>query len=355
MPDRAAVRIVIPSALALTGAALLLSGFLRQKRRVSFRGASVVITGGSRGLGLELARVFAAEGARLTLLARSRDELNAARRDLIALGGYVIVHECDIRNRDEVDRVVGLIVRERRRIDVLINNAGILQVGPFENMGLEDFEEQMAVHVRGPLHLMQAVTPIMKRQGRGRIVNISSIGGVVAIPHLVPYSSAKFALTGLSDGVRAELAGSGIRVTTVVPGLMRTGSHGNALFKGRHTREYNWFAGLLGVPFLSLDPERTAHRIVEACRTGDAYVAIGGPARIAHIINALAPKTTALMMNLAARTLPPPTHPAGDEGRTGWATRRGAVMPRLARRADRSISRRKASAFQPATGRVFQK
>jgi short-subunit dehydrogenase len=320
---------------------------------MSFHGASVVIAGGSRGLGLEMARVFAAEGARLTLLARDREELDRARRELITLGGYVIVHTCDIRNQDEVERVVGQIVRERGRIDVLVNNAGVIQVGPFQNMTVADFDEQLDVYVRGPLFLIKAVEPIMSSQGRGRIVNIASIGGVIAVPHLVPYSSAKFAMTGLSDGLRAELARKGIMVTTAVPGLMRTGSHVNAFFKGRHAREYGWFTALLGVPLVSISAERAARRIVEACRTGDAFVAIGMPVRIAQVMNAVLPGATALIMKLAARALPPPVHPSGSEGRTGWESRSGLMPSLLARPADRAIARNNEQKVQPAADRVL--
>ena len=117
---------------------------------------------------------------------------------------------------------------------MLINNAGVIQVGPIEHMTIADFEEAMAVHFRGPLYTMSATIPYMRRQGGGRIVNIASIGGLVAVPHLAPYSASKFALVGLSDALRAELAKNNIQITTVSPGLIRTGSAPNALFKGRH-------------------------------------------------------------------------------------------------------------------------
>ena len=119
-------------------------------------------------------------------------------------------------------------------VDVLINNAGVIQVGPLEHMEHQDFENAMATHFWGPLHLMLELIPSMRRRGFGRIVNISSIGGRIAVPHLAPYAASKFALTGLSDAVRAELAPHGIRVTTVCPGLMRTGSPVNAQVKGQH-------------------------------------------------------------------------------------------------------------------------
>ncbi len=337
-PEKGSLSNKLPWVMMLMGAVLLVSEVARRSRSMSFRGASIVITGGSRGLGLEMARVFARERARLTLLARDGDELERARRELIGLGGYVQVHACDIRNREEVEDRVRVILKERGRIDVLINNASVIEVGPFENCDLEDFEEELDVHVRGPLYLIKAVVPVMKRQGGGRIVNISSIGGVVAVPHLIPYAAGKFALTGLSDGLRAELSKDGIFVTTVVPGLMRTGSHVNAIFKGRHKKEFGWFSLLLGIPLFSMNAERAARRIVEACRYGKSYLILTAPARVLKTINALLPGLTAGAMKLAARLLPSPAD-AGDQRKSGWQSFSVLTPSFLTQAADRAIER----------------
>ena len=302
------------------GTALLVSAILRENRRLRFRGASVIVTGGSRGLGLEIARVFAREGARLTLLARDRQELESARRELISLGGYVMIRVCDISDRQQVQEAVEFVIRERGRVDVLINNAGIIQVGPFENTSVNDMEENFDVYVRGPLFLIKAVAPYMRRQGGGRIVNISSIAGMVAIPHLAAYSAAKSAETALSDAVRAEFARDNIRVTTVIPGLLRTGSYDNALYTGRQNKEYSWFALSGALPLLALNAEKAAHRIVEACRYGDPVLILSVQARLLRLMNALLPGTAAGLMKLAARMLPGPA--AADAGRrTGRQSR----------------------------------
>ena len=158
-----------------------------------------------------------------------------------------------------MEQTVEEILKLRGRIDVLVNNAGIIQVAPFENLNMQDFSSSMDVHAWGPLYMVQAVTPHMKRQGEGRIVNISSIGGLVAVPHLLAYTMGKFALTGLSDGLRAELAKDGIRVTTVAPGLMRTGSHVNAFFKGQHRKEFAWFSISGTNPLLSTHSRAGCH------------------------------------------------------------------------------------------------
>ncbi len=311
------------------GAVLLTSRVLRQARCMRFRGASVIVTGGSRGLGLEISRIFAREGAKLTLLSRDREELEQARRELIALGGYVMIRTCDIRSERQVREAVDSVIRERGRIDVLINNAGIIQVAPFENTEVADFEEALDVYVRAPLYFMKAVAPYMKRQGGGRMVNISSIGGLVAIPHLNAYCTAKFAETGLSDGVRAELAKNNILVTTVEPGLMRTGSYINAVFKGQHRKEFSWFALSAALPLISSSAEKAASRIVRACRYGDPYLVISPQARLLQLMNALLPGVTAAAMKMAARLLPSPAGKAGTAPRSGWQSKSPVVSSLL--------------------------
>ena len=162
------------------GCAALGLAVLRRRSKFSFRDRVVLITG-ARGLGLELARGLAEEGARLALVARDAEELSRAE-------------------------------------------AGIIQVGPALHMNDSDFEAALAVHFWGPLHAITAVVPQMRKQGGGRIVNIASVGGKVGVPHLAPYSASKFALVGLSDALRAELRPLGIRVTTVAPTFSAEGA-----------------------------------------------------------------------------------------------------------------------------------
>ena len=188
--------------LAVIGAAATAASYyLRERRRIDFRGRTVVISGASRGLGLELARRFAREGAQVALLAREQDELRNVANEFLARGGAATVLECDVRKPEEVKKAVAEILERHGGIDVLINNAGIIQVGPMEHMKREDFIDAMDVHFWGPLYLMQEIIPHMKKRGGGRIVNITSIGGKVAVPHLLPYVASKFALVGLSEGL----------------------------------------------------------------------------------------------------------------------------------------------------------
>jgi NAD(P)-dependent dehydrogenase (short-subunit alcohol dehydrogenase family) len=303
-----------------TGAAAMLfaSGWTRRRHAIAFAGRNVVITGGSRGLGLVLARQFAAEGARVCILARDVRELDRAQRLIEEENrGEVLAIRCDVRRRGDVRAAVDQLLERWGHVDVLVNNAGIIQVGPLEHMQHEDFENAMATHFWGPLHLMLELVPSMKRRGFGRIINISSIGGRIAVPHMAPYSASKFALVGLSDAVRSELRPHGIRVTTVSPGLMRTGGPLNAQMKGNHQAEYAWFTIADSLPGLSISAERAAAQIVNAARYGDAELTITLQARAAAMANELAPRAVARLMAIVTRLLPPPAGPEGDVNRPG--------------------------------------
>jgi len=300
------------------GAALVASRLARARFAISFEGRVVVITGGSRGLGLVMARRLVDEGARVVLLARDVEELARAREELLARGtGDVMTIRCDVRRRAEVRHAVDMVLDRWRTIDILINNAGVIQVGPLEHMEHEDFENAMATHFWGPLHLILEITPVMRHRRFGRIVNISSIGGRIAVPHLAPYSASKFALLGLSDAVRAELDPYGIRVTTVAPGLMRTGSPINARFKGQHDAEYAWFKISSSIPGLTIATDRAARQILEACRYGDPALTITPLAKMAAAANAVLPAAIARAMMLVTRALPRENGPAGNATRTG--------------------------------------
>jgi NAD(P)-dependent dehydrogenase (short-subunit alcohol dehydrogenase family) len=317
-------RLAGPAAVLLTGAALAgttlaLARALRRRPPIQFRDRVAVITGGSRGLGLLMARELAAEGARIAILARDPAELDLARRELAAIGGLrVLALPCDVGNEDEVRWAIDATAERFGRVDILINNAGIIQVGPLEHMTVEDFEEAMRVHFWGPLYATLAALPHLRRRENGRIVNISSIGGRIAVPHLVPYSASKFALVGLSDGLRTELAKEGIYVTTVCPGLMRTGSHVNARFKGKRDEEFAWFAVSDSSPLTSMAGKRAARRILEACRYGEPALTLTVQAKAAAIANTVAPNVVARFLELVTRFLPGPAGEDGEEGRPGW-------------------------------------
>jgi len=275
-----------------------------QVRQFDFRDRVVMITGSSRGLGLVLARQFADLGARLALCARDEAELERASSELLQRGATVFASTCDITQPEQIQRFCTQVRDELGPIDVLVNNAGVMQVGPMETMTKTDFVEAMATHCWAVLNIVEAVLPDMRDRGEGRIVNIASIGGQIAVPHMMPYCTSKFALVGLSDGLRGELAQEGIRVTTVCPGLMRTGSPRNAWFKGKHQAEYAWFSISGSQPLLSISAEAAARKIIDACRKGRAKVTLSLPAKLAVYANALAPELTSTVLELANRFLP---------------------------------------------------
>jgi short-subunit dehydrogenase len=276
----------------------------RSRRSFDLRGKVVLITGGSRGLGLVLAREFAAEGARLAICARDGAELAAAKEDLESRGAEVFEAICDVTNQDEIDRLVGDVCMRFGQIDVLVNNAGVIQVGPLATQTEKDFEDAMAIHFWAPYHMINTVLPIMRGAGAGRIVNIASIGGKIAVPHLAPYCASKFALVGLSNALHVELAKENIYVTTVCPGLMRTGSHVNAYFKGQNEKEYALFSISNALPVSSISAESAARQIVAAAKRGDAEAVISVQAKLAAKMNALFPEMTAEILSLVNRLLP---------------------------------------------------
>jgi NAD(P)-dependent dehydrogenase (short-subunit alcohol dehydrogenase family) len=293
----------------------------------TYPGRVVIITGGSRGLGLLMARQLRKEGARLALLARNREELQRANEQL-GSGTSVLAITCDVSVRASVQHAVEIVMQHFGRVDMLINNAGIIQVGPLEHMAYGDYHHAMNVHFWGALHCTEAVLPHMRRRRAGRIVNIASIGGLIAVPHLAPYSASKFALVGYSDAVRAEVAKDGIRVTTVCPGLMRTGSAVNALMKGSHEAEFAWFGALSSLPIVSIDARRAARKILYAARRGTPHLTITPQARLAAMLDRLMPNTFGRMMAVANRLLPAPAGVCGNEAWTGGESR-PAALPRL--------------------------
>jgi short-subunit dehydrogenase len=280
----------------------------RRQRAFSVAGKNALVTGGARGLGLEIARTLAGRGANVAVAARDEAELTRAVLELQHARGSqdvrIVAVPCDLCVADDITKLLAEVRRTLGPIDVLVNNAGAIQVGPLAAMSVADYERSMQLHCFAALRTMLGVRDEMRERGGGRIANIVSIGGIVAVPHLAPYSTSKFALMGLSQGMHCELAREGIVVSTVAPGLMRTGSPYRASFKGAHDKEFAWFAVSDSIPGLSMASARAARRIVEAIEHGDAYVVLGLPAKLAAIASALAPNWVAGLTRLANELLP---------------------------------------------------
>jgi NAD(P)-dependent dehydrogenase (short-subunit alcohol dehydrogenase family) len=271
------------------------------------RGQVALVTGGTRGLGLAMARELASQGCRLVICARDGEELVRAGQDLEQLGAEVVVVQCDVADRDDVARMVAAAREAFGRIDVLICNAGVIQVGQVHSMELEDFRQAMDIMYWGVLYPILEVVPEMRQRRQGRIAVVASIGGKISVPYLLPYNAAKFAAVGLSEGLRAELADDGITVTTIVPGLMRTGSYLNAYFSGNETgREtlYELFTPMSSLPLLTAGGEAAARAFVRAIRRGSAEVIYPPQYGVVARLHGLAPATTTRVLALADRLLP---------------------------------------------------
>jgi short-subunit dehydrogenase len=281
---------------------------------------------------------MADEGARLAICGRDPESLERARESLAKLGAEVMAVPADVTDPPSVAELVEAVRQRLGPIDVLVNNAGVIEVGPAVTMSVADYEEAMSTNFWGMLYPTLAILPEMRARRTGRIVNITSIGGKLGIPHLLPYSASKFAAVGFSQGLRAEVAADGIKVVTVCPGLMRTGSPRNAIFRGQHRSEYAWFSISDALPGLSISAEKAARRIVAACRGGDAEVLFPIPAKVAAVANAVAPGLTASVLATVDKLLPGPE--GGSRRRHRGAESHSRLSPSwLSRLGDRAAKK----------------
>ncbi|MGC2638985.1 MAG: SDR family NAD(P)-dependent oxidoreductase [Acidobacteriaceae bacterium] len=321
--------------LCAGGAAIVVSQAIRGRQKTKLTGKVVLITGSSRGLGLALAEEFGKRGARLVLTARDPWELERARQALVdrrAVGSAddVLVIPADLRQPQEAAGVVEKATDHFGRVDVLVNNAGIITVGPVENQRIEDFHDVMDSNFFTGLHCAMSVLPQMLERRSGTIVNITSIGGKIPVPHMLPYTASKFAAVGFSEGLHAELRAKGVHVLTVCPGLMRTGSHLNALFSGDAQREYRWFSVSANTPGLAASAAAAARRIVNATIAGKTEIVITPHAAAAARLASVAPEAIAVAMSIANRLLPKPV-PATAEPRPGAAVQPQNRLPPIGR------------------------
>lgn len=295
--------------LAALSSAALVYALLPRPSRVR-PGQVVLVTGGSRGLGLAIARRFAQAGCKLVLAARKADELELARdgilRDrLLTNEDDILLVEADLTDQDQAGAMIDAAIRTFGRLDILVNNAGIIEVGPVEDQPLQAYERAMQTNFFAALYGIQATLPHMLERGTGAIVNISSIGGKFAVPHLLPYSASKFALAGYSEGLHAELRLKGVRVTTVCPGLLRTGGEEHAKFVGNEDAEKVWFQWAAKTPGIAVSAEHAANKIFSAVDSGRAEIEISPQAWLAARVNGLMPETTSFVSALVNQYLLP--------------------------------------------------
>ena len=298
-------RTLLFAGAAALGTGLAVRAVVRRRRYFDLAGKIVLLTGGSRGLGLELGRQLCCKGVRLAICARDEAELRAAADDLRSHGcADIFTATCDVTDADQIASFVAQVQENLGGVDVLINNAGIITVGPFESLSHDDFQQAFATHVAGPLAFIRAVLPDMKRRGGGRIVNVASVGGKQPIPHMSAYVASKHALVGLSETVRAELIPHGIYLTLVCPGVIRTGSPWHARFKGPVEDEFAWFAGVDNLPGVAIATERMAAKIIDAMQHGDAELVAPLNAKFASAFHGAFGGVSTELAGLQARLMP---------------------------------------------------
>jgi NAD(P)-dependent dehydrogenase (short-subunit alcohol dehydrogenase family) len=277
----------------------------RSRRRIHLAGRVVLITGATSGHGLILARQAARQGAHLVLAARTFDDLAQAETDLLSAGApSVVAMAVDVADDAQVRALVETTIELHGRIDILINNAGTITVGAVETMTVDDFQEVMATNFWGAIHTTMAVLPHMRARRFGRIGNVVSLGGKRAVPHMLPYTASKFALAGLTEGLRAELAKDNIFVTGLYPSTMRTGSQQHAEFKGNRDAEYTWFALSATLPGVASSAESVASAFWRGILDGEFEVVIGWSSYLAILLHDLLPNESSEILALADRLLP---------------------------------------------------
>jgi short-subunit dehydrogenase len=313
-------RAALHTAQILTGIVAATAAYALRPRSPKRRpGQIVLITGGSRGLGLALAERYGRSGARLILTARDVEELTTARHTLLDRGAVrssddVLLIPADLTDAPQAATLIDHAVGHFGRIDILINNAGIIEVGPAENQPVAAYRRAMATNFFAALYTTQAALPHLLRRnpidGDAAIVNIASIGGKVPVPHLLPYVASKFALVGFSEGLHAELRHKGVRVTTVCPGLMRTGGEAHADYTGQTKKEQRWFTLAARTPFIAASVRHAANKIYNAVAAGRAEITITPQAWLAARIAGIAPETTQYLASLANHLLLPAPSPS---------------------------------------------
>lgn len=310
-------------------AVILFPGFLlldrwSRERSYDLSGKTILITGGSRGLGLVMARQLLDAGARVAICARDEAELQRAHTELQQRDGEIYALTCDVTNQTQVEQMIQQVKDRFGTIDILINNAGTDIVGPVENLTMQDYDDLMKLHFWAPLYTTYAVLPEMQQRKAGRIVNVSSIGGKTASPHMVAYCASKFALVGLSEGMRAELAKDDIAVTTVCPGFIHTGVVDHAIMKGQNRKEFAWFSIGDSLPLLSASAEQVSRATIAGLRRGAAEVVVPFSTWFSIKLYGLFPGLNTNLFGLMNRLLPKPSgmgkeRAFGKDSHSAWS------------------------------------
>lgn len=287
-----------------------------------------------------MAGELARRGHDVAICARDAASLERAAGQLRRHGGSVLPLTCDVTDPEAVEEFVGQVSRQLGPIDVAIHVAGVIQVGPVEAVTRKHFSDSIDIMLWGPINMALAVLPGMRERRHGRIGVVTSIGGKLSPPRLLPYATAKFGAVGFTEGLSAELAGTGVTATTLVPGLMRTGSHGQAQFFGDADKQYAWFGPAASLPLLSMDAEKAATKMVDAVLRGKRVALVSVLSHAASRAHGLAPNLTVRLNQLLSLLLP---KGSSSETKDGVDARKnlkpGGVVSKLTTLGDRAASR----------------
>jgi NAD(P)-dependent dehydrogenase (short-subunit alcohol dehydrogenase family) len=249
--------------------------------RTSAEGAVVVITGASRGIGRATARLFAERGASVVLAARSEEALLEAAAECEALGGRALAVPTDVTSWGAVEELARRAVEHFGRVDVWVNNAVLVAVGRLEDVPPEANRRVVEANLLGYMHGARAVLPRFREQGSGVLINMSSGFGLVGAPYADAYTATKFAQRGLSQALRGELRGSGVRVCTIMPGGVDTPAYRLAAnYSGRAAGPKGFLAS----------PEKIARVVVRCAERPRPEVIVGSSVRTLRLTHALAPR-----------------------------------------------------------------
>jgi short-subunit dehydrogenase len=249
---------------------------------------SVVVTGASSGIGEATAYRFARARARVGLIARREERLSKVAERVRELGGAAKIAVADVADEASVTAAIAGIEAEFSGIDVLVNNAGFGLYAPLQSVRREDLERVFAVNTFGALTCIQAVLPGMRRRGRGLIVNVSSVVGKRALPMTGAYAATKYALQGLSDALRVELAGTGIRVSVVCPGYTATEFIDHVIDYGA-ARPRTPRAVRPRTPRAAMSSEGVADAIFDCARSPRREIVLTGKGRLLVFLERVAP------------------------------------------------------------------
>jgi len=258
-----------------------------------FRGRSVVVTGASSGIGHDVALAFGEQGASVTLLARRTPPMEELASQILRAGGKALPLQCDVTDRARVFWAINQAREAFGTVDVLINSAGVLIANKVEELTPEELERMLATNLFGALHGMQAVLPIMRHHKSGNIVNVASLAGRRGISPLGGYSATKFALVGLTEALRVELFGSGVKVSLVMPGIIDTPM----------ARDAQKHATLAGVPMMGMPARWVTWAVLAAAAFGLTEVDVPPGAAVAEKLASLFPGVTDAFLSVGERLL----------------------------------------------------